>query len=217
MLAIYGFVLSALLKVGSAGLPYVSFAFAGLVPWTFASTAVSQAFPSTLGAGPLLTKTYFPREVIPLAVVGAACIDLGIATAVLCAIAIVQRVGISVTATSIVLIDVVLIMWVAAVSVVGAAIVVFVRDALHALPLFLQLVFFGTPIMYPITLLPLHWRWVEKVNPLGFAAEATRDAILRHRWPEFPLLGAQAAVAACALVAAIVYTRSVEPRIADIA
>lgn len=217
LLATYGTVLSLVLKVRTEDLPYVSFAYSGLVGWTFVANAVNSSFPSMINAMSLTSKVYFPREVIPLSAVTASSLDLAIGTTILMLVALIQRVGLSGTLVAIVPIDLVLFLYVAAISVFGAAITVFIRDLRHVLPVVMQIVFFASPVMYPASVVPEQWRWVHVINPIAVVAEATRDVVLRHVWPRWPILGIHAVVAVLLLCSAIVYTRSVEPRLVDVA
>lgn len=217
LLATFGVVLSLVLRVETEGFPYVTFTYAGLVLWTFISNAVSLGVASTLNAMPVLSKTYFAREVVPLAVVIASLVDLLIGSALLAILAVVQGVGLSVTFAGAVPISIVLGVYVASVAIFGGAFTVFVRDLRHALPVLIQVVFFASPVMYPASLVPEDWRWVNAVNPVAVVVESMRDVVLRHQWPDWALLGAHAAVASVLLIGAIAYTRSVEPRLVDVA
>src|SRR5215831_5740296 len=73
---IFTFVFNRLAGVKSDGAPYPLFAFAGLAPWTFFSTAVSQSSNSLVSNQQLVSKVYFPRVFIPLGAVGALLLDL---------------------------------------------------------------------------------------------------------------------------------------------
>src|SRR5438552_10612763 len=73
---IFTFIFNRLAGVKSDGPPYPLFAFAGLVPWTFFSTAVSQSSNSLVSNQQLVSKVYFPRVFIPLGAVGALLLDL---------------------------------------------------------------------------------------------------------------------------------------------
>lgn len=214
---IYGFLFSIVLRVRADGLPYLAFAFAGIAPWRFLAFATSAGFPSIVEAQSTITKVYFPREVIPLSVVGASLVDLGVATTILLLVAVVQGVGLTITVVALVPVFAVLVLYVAATTVLGASLSVFVRDVALLLPLGLQLLFVGSPIMYPADLLPDRLRWLNEVNPVAVVVEATRDATLRHTWPDWPLLAVHAAVALALCVLALLYARSVEPRMADLA
>ncbi|HJS51620.1 MAG TPA: ABC transporter permease, partial [Pyrinomonadaceae bacterium] len=63
----------------SDGIPYPLFAFAGLLPWTFFSNAVTNSGNSLVGSANLITKVYFPRMIIPMAAVASGLLDFLIA------------------------------------------------------------------------------------------------------------------------------------------
>src|SRR5438477_7991074 len=75
---IFTFIFNRLAGVKSDGPPYPLFALAGLAPWTFFSTAVSQSSNSLVSNQQLVSKIYFPRVFIPLGSVGALLLDLGL-------------------------------------------------------------------------------------------------------------------------------------------
>src|SRR5450759_1871434 len=62
----------------SGGVPYPLFAYAGLLPWTFFSNAVTNSGNSLVGSANLITKVYFPRMIVPGAAVGAGLVDFAI-------------------------------------------------------------------------------------------------------------------------------------------
>ncbi|HMF09254.1 MAG TPA: ABC transporter permease, partial [Thermoanaerobaculia bacterium] len=72
-----------LAKVGSEGLPYPLFSYAGLLPWIFFAQALAQSSDSLVGSSHLITKVYFPRLVIPVASALAPAVDFGVALVVL--------------------------------------------------------------------------------------------------------------------------------------
>jgi lipopolysaccharide transport system permease protein len=63
--------------------PYPLFVFSGLLPWTFLATAVGSASQSIVFNQNLVTKVYFPRLLIPMGAVGAALVDLLVASGML--------------------------------------------------------------------------------------------------------------------------------------
>ncbi len=67
-----------LAQVGSDGLPYPIFSYAGLLPWTFFSQALTQSSNSLVGSSNLIKKVYFPRLVIPIAAVLSGLVDFGV-------------------------------------------------------------------------------------------------------------------------------------------
>jgi lipopolysaccharide transport system permease protein len=215
ILAGYGFVLGHVLKVSSDGLPYVAFAYAGLAPWSFLASVLGLATGALLNVSSVVGKVYFPREVVPLAHVLTFALDLAIATGLLFAIMAFDGIRFSYTMFALIPIYALLILLAADAAVFLATVTVFVRDVRYGVPLLTQLLFIGSPIMYSASL--LHSGWLRQANPVAVIVTATRDVCLKQRWPDWPLLGAHAAVALGLFVAVIAYVRSVEPRLVDVA
>jgi lipopolysaccharide transport system permease protein len=216
ILAIFGGIMARVLHVSHDGLPYISFAYAGLVAWTFVSSVLLITAQSLIAASPVLGKVYFPREVVPLAQVFAFAIDLVIGTAILLVILRVQGISWSIHLIALLPIYLVLITWVATVSVLSATLTVFIRDLRYVMPLVVQLLFISSPIMYSPSQFPHSVAWINSVNPVAVLIGAIRDAALLHNWPDWSLVGPQAGVAVVGFVLVIAYVRSVEPRIVDV-
>src|SRR5262245_54066105 len=83
LMVVFTVFFSRLGGLSSGDIPYPLFAFAGLLPWTFFATAVTNAGNSVVGSERLITKIYFPRLAIPFASVGAAVVDFLCAMALL--------------------------------------------------------------------------------------------------------------------------------------
>src|SRR6266850_472308 len=73
--AIFAVVFGRLAKIPSDGLPYIVFAFAGFMPWTYFAQALARGSASLVGNAHLITKVYFPRLMIPLAAVATPAVD----------------------------------------------------------------------------------------------------------------------------------------------
>lgn len=211
ILLTYGWVLATVLEVSSDGLPYLSFAWAGLVPFTFFQQAFSQGVGSLQLAGPLISRVYFPREVIPLSTVVASCTDLALMTGLLVGVSWFQIGAPTLHLLALVPINVVLIIWVTACCLAASAVTVFWRDLLHAAPLVLRVVFIASPVMYSATVLGRASAW----NPIGFVIEGTRDATLEHVWPDWTGLGLHFVIGVVVLLAAYTLLRRLEPTMSD--
>jgi lipopolysaccharide transport system permease protein len=215
ILVIYGTVFTAVLDVTVEEAPYLVFAWAGIVPFTFFSSSLGQGVGSIQQAGPIISRMAFPRDVIPLSVVTGAAVDLLIMTGVLVALAWVQVGPPSIHLLGLIPVGVVLVCWTTAVTVATAAITVFRRDLRFAVPLALQVIFIVTPVMYPASLIADWAGWVNVVNPLTVVIEGTRDATYRSEWPDPLVLGAQFLGALLALALAFRLFRRLEPRMSD--
>lgn len=214
-MGVYGVVLTNFGAVAACG-PYVSSAWIGVVLWTFAATSVGSAVTSLVGSADLITKLYFPREALPVSMVGAAGVDLGIGVATIFPLLLIQGVRPSLSWIAFVLPLGVLVVWVLAAAIVVAVVAPFVRDLVHGVHLLLRVGFFAVPVMYEVPFLPDALRWTARANPLAVAITESRAALLCAEWPDLALLGAHGALGVLALAGAVLYTASVESRIADV-
>src|SRR5690349_1506604 len=83
LMLIYTLIFSRIIRVPTEGAPYAVFAYCALLPWTFFSTAISSATNSLVSHFSLVTKVYFPREILPLTYVIAALVDFLVASVLL--------------------------------------------------------------------------------------------------------------------------------------
>src|SRR5215813_10861497 len=98
MMLIFTVIFSIFAKIPSDGAPYALFAYAALLPWTYFSTSLSNATNGLVSHTQLVTKVYFPREIIPLTYVIAALFDFLIASTVLIGLMFYYRVPLTLNA-----------------------------------------------------------------------------------------------------------------------
>ncbi len=177
---------------------------------------LGAAMSSLVASGDLMSKVYFPREAMPLSIVGANLVDLGIGFLTVVLLALIQGVRPSITIIAVVFPLALVVVWTAALGVLGAAWTVFLRDTNHAVLLVLRVGFFAAPVMYPVSTLPRSLVRTASANPVAVAIEGFRDTVLRGRWPHWPYLIAQLLVGCSLLVASVVYVRSIEDRMVDV-
>ena len=212
---IFSLFFGRLAGIASDGVPYPLFAFAGLLPWTFFSNAVTNSGNSLVGSANLITKVYFPRMIIPMAAVASGLLDFVVAF-VLMAILMVwygvfPGVGILILPVLVFLTSILAIgagMWMSALNVKY-------RDIRYALPFLIQLGLFVTPIIYPLSFVPEKWRWVLSLNPLAGQIEAYRSAFfgLPFDWAS---LGISAVITVALLIFAAYNFKQMERSFADI-
>jgi len=92
LMVIYTIIFSNVAKIPSDNLPYTVFAFAGLLPWIYFQSVLANATNALVSHSNLITKVYFPREILPLTYVIAALFDLLIASTILIAMMLYYRV-----------------------------------------------------------------------------------------------------------------------------
>jgi ABC-type polysaccharide/polyol phosphate export systems, permease component len=185
MTLIFTIFMTRLARVPSGGLPYALLVFAGLLPWTFFSTAVAGSGASLVTNAQLITKVYFPRMIIPGAAIGGRLLDFAVGLIMLLVMMIYYGVrptgGLLLLPPLIVLITLFswgFGMWMSAVNVKY-------RDTGIILPVLIQLWMFVSPVAYPVSLIPEQWRWLYFLNPLAGIIEGFRAAVLglQINWP----------------------------------
>ena len=197
-MVIMSFVFSTILKVGTAGdAPYPLFLFVGLVPWLFFSSALASGTDSVTGAAALVTKVYFPREVLPTAAVLTKLVDLFFGFVILTMLmAYYGRLPESTCYWFPLLFGIHLI-FVLGLTYPLAALNLYFHDVRFLVGVVLTLWFYMTPVLYPITTVPDKYRWVFDLNPNAVLIDAYRRVILYGQEPDFKkvLVGAVIALA----------------------
>ncbi len=216
LMLIYTLIFSFIAKVQTDGVPYAIFAYAALLPWTFFSTSLGNATNSLVGHSELVTKVYFPREILPLSYVIAALCDFLIASTVMAGLMIYYKVSITVSALYAIPIILVLTMFIAASVLIFSATQVRFRDIGVAVPLLLQLWMFATPVVYPLSAVPLRFRAYYVINPMVGIIENFRRVVVQGVQPDFDTLLLSAAIAIVLLVGAYIYFKHVEATVADL-
>ena len=178
MMAVFTFVFARLVRIPSDGAPYALFAYAGLLPWTFFSTAVSSGTTSLTSHASLVTKVAFPREIIPATYIVAAAVDLAIGSSILVLLAAWHHYPLSLHIFYGVPIVCGLAVLALAVALILSAIHVQMRDVGVALPVALQLAMFASPVLYPLAAVPSHLRVLYTLNPLAGYVDGFRRVVL---------------------------------------
>ncbi len=213
---LFTLVFSLIVKMPSEGTPYAAFVYTALLPWTYFSTALSNGASGLVSNSPLITKVYFPREILPLTYVIAALFDFAIATSVLAALMVYYKVTLTVNVFYAVPIILILTVFVSAVSLFLSAMQVRFRDIGVAMPLLLQVWMFATPVAYPLSAVPGSLRPLYLLNPMVGIIENFRRVVLHGQAPNVTSLGVAALTSVVLLSASYIYFKRVEATMADI-
>ena len=197
------------------GTPYPLFLFAGILIWTYFSSALGGATASILNNSALLSKVYFPRLYAPLSAVAAPLVDLGLAMTisfglfawfgrwpnwhvifvpVFVFLALLAGLGIG--------------LWFACAAVRY-------RDISFTLPYVTQIGMYATPVLYPASRLPKPYRSLIALNPLTSVLDGFRWALIGTAAPRLSVLFVSTGVAVVILVTGLFYFRRVERTIVD--
>jgi lipopolysaccharide transport system permease protein len=215
-MAIFSIVFGRYAGVESDGLPYPLFALAALVPWMYFANVLLLAAESLVLNTALVAKIYFPRIFMPLGVVGAGLVDLGVAILIMLAIILVYGIVPSAAILALPFIVAVTMLTALGVGSALAAINVRYRDVRYVVPFSIQLWFFLTPIVYPSSILHEPFRTLSAINPMVGVVEAFRWAVLDTGHAPWALMGVSAASAAVIVLAGLAYFDRVERSFADV-
>jgi len=184
------------------GLPYPVYAYCGLWAWNFFASSVKFAVNSLSGNVALVTKVYFPREVLPLSAVAVSFVDLLVSSVVL--LALMMWYGIAPGAAILFLPVVFLVhaIFTTAVGLVLAMANLFYRDVKYLLEVVLSLWMFATSVVYPVGMIGGTLGTALQLNPLTPIIDAYRSVILRNQLPEPWSFGAAAGLSIVLLLVA---------------
>jgi homopolymeric O-antigen transport system permease protein len=203
-------------EVPSEGVPYLVFALAGMAAWSYFSSAAGSGSESLVANQGLLRKLYFPREVLPVAAVGAAVLDLAIGLGVLVVAAALYGIAPAVSWVALPLPLAILILAAGAFAVGLSAVNVYYRDVRHALPFLLQVGLFASAVVYPLSVLPASWRELYAIaNPVAGAIDGIRRIVLHGTWPDASITAGALAWSAFLLVAGYALFKRLERGFAD--
>lgn len=208
---------SRFVGVPSDGIPYPLFAYAALLPWTFFATALTFATPSLIANSHIITKIYFPREIIPLASVLAALVDLAVAACVFVGLLAYYRVAPTWNVLYVAPLLAVQVVLTTALCLLLSAITVLYRDVRFTLALLLQVALFASPVLYPLSVIPDAIRGPYlALNPLAVILDGYRRALIQGQPPELAHLGATALTSLGLLWLAYGVFKRLEREFADI-
>jgi lipopolysaccharide transport system permease protein len=217
LMLIYTLIFTVITRVPTSGaVPYPVLLYTALLIWTFFSTALTSATNGLVSHNHLVTKVYFPREILPLTYVVAALFDLLIASPVLLGLMLYYRVPFTFNALYAIPIILIMTMFITAMALIFSAAQVRFRDIGMALPLLLQIWMFATPVVYPLSAVPDRFRSLYMLNPMVGVVENFRRVLVEAAPPNFYELGISALIAMIMLPAAYIFFKHFEATVADI-
>jgi lipopolysaccharide transport system permease protein len=213
---IYTIVFGKLVRIDSDGAPYALFALAGVVPWIFFSQAINSVASSVYGAGSFLQKIYFPRLILPIAALFDKFFDFLISFTLLLIVLLVSGVSFGPNVLIVPFLILIIMMTALGFGMLAAAMAVHFRDILHLMGYITMAMMYGSPVVYPISLVPSAYHAVYSLNPMVGVIEGFRSAFLATRPMPWDLILTATMVSSCGLIAGILYFKSAESKFADV-
>jgi len=216
-IVVFTVIFGRLAGLPSDGVPYSILVCAAMLPWQFFASAFAEIGNSLLGNVNLISKTYFPRLLIPASTVVVAFVDFLISLLILVGLMVWYKHLPDWRALALPLFVIV-----AAGAALGtglwmAALNVKYRDIRYLIPFMLQLGLFISPVGFSSSVVPEKWRLLYSLNPMVGVIDGFRWSLMAGHtqlyWPGFVL---SILLIAALLISGIIYFRHAERTFADI-
>ncbi len=202
--------------ISSEGIPYPIFVYSGTLIWSYFSTALNRSSNSLVGHKGMIQKIYFPRLILPLSSIIAGLLDFSIGFIILILLMLYYQV----TPTLIGIVLLPFLLFITILSALGfglifSAINVRYRDIQYVLPFVIQLGFFITPVVYPVTLFQ-DWSYLLWFNPMTSVINTARAGLLGTGSINWNLLVFSTCISFLIFFIALFFFRGVEKDFADV-
>ena len=171
------FVFAKVARVPAPGqIPYFLLSFSGMIVWTAFSSTLSRTSSALIGNAQLVSKVYFPRLILPLSNLLSTLVDVAVMFALLVVLCAWYRL---VPPATVILLPVFVVLAMilgSGIGTVAAGWAVSYRDVQYLIPVFMQMLFFASPVAYAASQVPV-FRRVFFLNPLAGLIEGFRWAL----------------------------------------
>lgn len=208
---IFGF----LAKIPTDGVPYPVFVLSGVLFWQYFSKVVVESSGSLVKNEGIITKVFFPRLILPLVPALSAAVDLGISLVIL--LLLMLAYGVSPTPYVFLLPLVLLFAGLLGygIGLMLSPINAIYRDVSIALPFFVQIGMYVTPVIYPVSFVPDAYQWVFLLNPVATLLDTVRAVLLGSPFPSLVAYGILYLWTALVFTLGFRTFRKLEPAIVD--
>ena len=181
-LVVYTIVFSNIMRMGVSN--YEIFLFVALIPWMFFSTSVLSGAGSIIYNQSLVTKIYFPREILPLSVVTSNFINMIYCSVIVLAVVLFYHMNLNLEVwfmlPVIAFIEYILVI---GIVLIVSALTVYFRDLEHILGIIIMAWQFLTPVMYPEAFVPSQYQAILYLNPMTPIIISFRDVLYYGKMP----------------------------------
>lgn len=188
MTLVYALVFPYLLR-GSGYEHYTTFLIIGILPWNWFTTCISQGTFTVLGNGGIIKKVYFPREILPISVVTSGIVNYLISCLVMFIFLICSGIGFSKYIVFFPIVMIAQYLLTLGIIFITSAINVYVRDLEYIINFFIQMLFYGTPILYSADMfMGTKIEFLVKMNPMATIINSYKDIFYWQNMPHIKSL-----------------------------
>lgn len=186
-LMIYTIIFSTIMRINVD--KFYIYLFVALIPWMFFTSSVQGGATSILAGKDLIKKIYFPRLIMPLAVVNSAFMNMLFSMVIVFLALIISGIGLSKYIFLLPIIMILEYLLALGLALIFSALNVFFRDLEHILGIVIMGWFYLTPIVYTVDMIPEKYLGVFYLNPMTSIIMAYRDILYYKQMPQFEILG----------------------------
>lgn len=214
--ATYAVVFSVFIKVETEGIPYPIFVYTGVLPWALFASSMSLGVPSVVQNADLVSKIYFPREILPLASLGIPLMDFLAGVGVL--LLLLPLFGVAITGWLLLIPILLLVQVVFTIGLLfyASALNVMLRDVGHLVPPLLLIGQFAAPIIYPVELVPEAIRPLYLLNPMAALIDSYRRLLLHGTSPAWGYVLIAAIISVALLASGYAFFKRADRDFADV-
>ena len=203
-------------KIPTGDVPYHLFSFAGVLPWQYFARSMTEGSTALLSNSGILTKVYFPREVLPLSTVVAGLVDFSIGIFFLFILMAFEGYFPSLRALWCIPFIIMAALLALSFSFWVSSAAAIYRDVGFIIPFLVQLLMFATPVIYPADIVPEQYQFVYNLNPMVPVIEGMRWSLLgMGNAPSFSQISIAAAVVGFLLLTGMGYFNKAVRLVAD--
>lgn len=185
-LIVYSIAFSYIMRVQMDN--YYMYMFVGLLPWIFFCTSVQGGAMSVMSGSDLIKKIYFPRLVLPIATVTGAFVNMLFSMVVMFAALFVSGIGVSKYIFYMPILLLLLYSLGLGLAFIFSACNVYLRDLEHILGIVTMSMFYVTPVIYPISMVPERFLHYFYLNPMVPMITAFQDILYYQKAPHMDTL-----------------------------
>ena len=211
--AVYAIVFPYIMRVKTDN--YLQYLIAGIIPWTFFTTVLNQGMITVRMNAGIIKKVYFPREILPISVALSGLVNFFISCIIILLFCIFGGVGISWHIVLLPIFAIIQFFLTLGIVMALSAINIYVKDTEYLINFIVNMLFYATPILYPVTLFPENFRWILYINPMTELINAYRDIFIYHQVPTLMAVGYLVGITTVIFFIGLVILRKLEKGFAE--
>jgi len=212
---ILSFIFEKILKIKTEGIPYFIFLLSGLLYWNFFQQGILLAKDSLIWNRDLMTKTSFPKEIIPLSFIFSKIPDFFVGLLILFIFLILYNFKIRFEILILIITVFPMFFFTAGIGLFFSLTNAIFRDFGRIIEFFLMIFFYISPILYSENLIPQKYQIIVGINPLALIISFSHDLIFRNSI-RIDLIMMSLFISLIIFIFGVIFFRKFEKKIADL-